>query len=176
MSRATNDRGATPDAGDARFTLSVNGVAREVHAAPGTALLVVLREHLRLTGAKRGCDIGVCGSCTVLVDGVARRACRVAIDDVGPGAITTIEGLERADGTLHPIQQAFIEAGAIQCGFCTPGMVLAAKALLDRVARPSRDEIRLALAPNLCRCTGYQQIFEAVELASKRLHEDAPAR
>jgi carbon-monoxide dehydrogenase small subunit len=112
----------------------------------------------------------------VLVDGVARRACRVAIEEVGPGAVTTIEGLAGADGTLHPIQQAFIEAGAIQCGFCTPGMVLAAKALLDRVTRPSRDQIRAALAPNLCRCTGYRQIFEAVELASQRLNEDAGAR
>jgi aerobic carbon-monoxide dehydrogenase small subunit len=139
-------------------------------------LLVVLREHLRLTGTKRGCDIGICGSCTVLVDGVARRACRIAIEEAVPGAITTIEGLAGGDGTLHPIQQAFIEAGAIQCGFCTPGMVLATKALLDRVARPSRDEIREALAPNLCRCTGYRQIFEAVELASRRLHEAAPAR
>lgn len=157
------------------FQISVNERRLEVICDPERSLLDVLREDLRLTGTKRGCDIGVCGSCTVLIDGKIKRSCVVKMNVFSNHErrttnhvpeILTIEGLEK-NGTLHPIQQAFVDAGAIQCGFCTPGMVLAAKALLDSNPNPTRDEIKKALAGNLCRCTGYQQIFEAIEKAAK---------
>jgi len=125
-----------------------------------------LREDLMLTGTKVGCDIGVCGSCTVLVNDEARRSCKLKLKDVDNSKILTIEGVRAQDGGLHPLQQAFIDAGAIQCGFCTPGMVLSALALLIKNHHPSREEIRQALKGNLCRCTGYQQIVDAVELAA----------
>jgi len=158
------------------FRMKVNGALRAVECEPDETLLDVLRERLRLTGTKRGCDIGVCGTCTVIVDGKARRACKVKIKDVASeqGAdrvereILTIEGLER-NGELHPVQQAFVDCGAIQCGFCTPGMVMQALALLNENPRPSRDEIKKAFVGNLCRCTGYEQIFDAVEEAAKRM-------
>ena len=152
-----------------RLTLLINGTRHALQPAHEISLLEALREHVGLTGTKCGCNAGVCGSCTVLIDGAPRRACQLRADDVGAAAVTTIEGLARPDGTLHPVQQAFIDAGAIQCGFCTPGMVLAATALLAREPCPTRDEIRSALTPHLCRCTGYRQIFEAVELAAQRL-------
>ncbi len=132
-------------------------------------LSVWLREELSLTGTKIGCDIGVCGSCTVLVDGVAKRSCKLRLKDVEGSHIVTIEGLAKPDGTLHPIQQAFLDAGAIQCGFCTPGMVLTAYALLVNNPQPTRAEVRQALKGNLCRCTGYQQIIDAVLLAAERM-------
>jgi carbon-monoxide dehydrogenase small subunit len=169
-----------------RFTLKINGALHEIACGPERPLLDALREDLGLTGTKRGCGIGACGSCTVLVDGKPKRSCRLSIVDVAGStshesrvtshensanalpSIITIEGL--SDGKdLHPIQQAFIDCGAIQCGFCTPGMVLAAKALLDENPSPTRDEISSALRGNLCRCTGYQQIFEAVEEAAKKI-------
>ena len=153
----------------------VNGAWREVAAPPETTLLDVLREHLHLTGTKRGCDIGVCGACTVLVAGEPRSACRLRLAELGDSPVTTIEGLAAPDGTLHPVQQAFIDAGAIQCGFCTPGMVLAAKALLDREPDPTPARTRAALTAHLCRCTGYRQIVEAVALAAARLREGAAA-
>lgn len=153
----------------------INDIRREIIAVPETSLLDFLREGLSLTGTKRGCDIGVCGTCTVLVNGEPKRSCIVKISQLKDGAqITTIEGLcpepvegLKQNGRLHPIQQAFINAGAVQCGFCTPGMILTTKALLDKKPHPTREEIKKAFAANLCRCTGYQQIFEAVELASK---------
>jgi carbon-monoxide dehydrogenase small subunit len=158
--------------------LNINGKNHELECAPDRTLLDVLREDLRLTGTKRGCDIGVCGTCTVIINGEAKRACKILMRDfvqsLTPSSefeipsILTIEGLEK-DGKLHPLQQAFIDCGAVQCGFCTPGMVLAAKALLDKNPNPTRDEIKKGLSINLCRCTGYQQIFEAVEQAAKVL-------
>jgi aerobic carbon-monoxide dehydrogenase small subunit len=130
-------------------------------------LLEFLREELDLTGSKNGCNIGVCGACTVLVDKQPVRACKKLVSDIVDKDVLTIEGMEQEDGSLHPLQQAFLDAGAIQCGFCTPGMVLAAHALLLKNPKPSREEIRKALIGNLCRCTGYQQIVDAVELASE---------
>ncbi len=149
--------------------LNVNDTTYETTASSEETLLNVLRDELRLTGAKRGCDIGVCGSCTVLINDTPKRSCVVKLSELNEtDTITTIEGLEK-DGKLHPIQEAFIKVGAIQCGFCTPGMVLSAKALLDKNPNPSRDEIKKALSVNLCRCTGYQQIFEAVESAAQAM-------
>lgn len=136
---------------------------------PEMKLSVWLREELRLTGTKIGCDIGVCGSCTVLVDDEAHRACKLKLQDVEGKRIITIEGLSSPNGDLHPLQQAFIDAGAIQCGFCTPGMVLTAYALLKKSPHPTRQQIRRALQGNLCRCTGYQQIVDAVMLAAHKM-------
>ena len=130
-----------------------------------------LREDLSLTGVKIGCDIGVCGSCTVLVDGEPKRSCKLKLKDVEDREVLTIEGISAPDGTLHPVQQAFLDAGAIQCGFCTPGMVLTAYALLKKSPHPKREEVRQALKGNLCRCTGYQQIIDAVLLAAERIDE-----
>ncbi len=144
------------------FKININNIEHTFSCTPDRLLLDVLREDLRLTGTKRGCDIGVCGTCTILIDGKVKRACKVKVGDIADGKVLTIEGLSK-EGELHPIQQAFIDYGAIQCGFCTPGMVLAAKALLDSNNNPSREDIKKALAGNLCRCTGYQQIFEAIE-------------
>ena len=148
------------------LTLSVNGERRTVAAEPHHTLLEVLREELGLTGTKHGCELGECGACTVLSDGVPILACLALPAELADAAITTIEGL--ADGaTLHPLQTAFAEEGAAQCGYCTPGMLLTAKALLDANARPTRDEIALAISGNLCRCTGYTAIYEAIEKASR---------
>ncbi len=142
--------------------LSVNGVEQALLVGPHTTLLELLREDLRLTGTKHGCELGECGACTVLVDGVAQLSCLVLPAQLDGAAVTTIEGL--AEGSvLHPLQRAFMRSGALQCGYCTPGMILAAKALLDANPAPSREEIRQALAGNLCRCTGYASIIEAVE-------------
>lgn len=147
--------------------LNINGKPLEVPDAQREAnLLDFLREELDLTGAKRGCGIGVCGSCTVLADGRPVRACRTSLGGMAGCAILTIEGLASPDGRLHPLQQAFIDHGAIQCGFCTPGMVLAAHAFLRENSRPSRAQIRRALAGQLCRCTGYHQIIDAIEAAA----------
>jgi carbon-monoxide dehydrogenase small subunit len=149
-----------------RLHLTVNETAYEVETTPNRRLLDILRDDLDLTGTKEGCGIGECGACTVLMEGKAVNACLVIAPQADGKEILTVEGLAK-DGKLHPIQQAFLENFAFQCGFCTPGMLLAAKALLDRNANPSRDQIREGLAGVLCRCTGYVQIFEAVEAAAK---------
>ena len=129
-------------------------------------LLDFLRNDLRLHSVKKGCGTGVCGTCIVLVDGKTVRSCITPLKKADGKDIITVEALESPDGTLHPIQQAFIDAGAVQCGFCTPGMILTAKALLDSTPDPGDDEIKKAFRGNLCRCTGYVQIFQAVKLAS----------
>lgn len=146
--------------------LKVNGVKRPVRAEAGTTLLSVLREQLGLTGVKCGCNEGQCGSCTVLLDGKAFRACLVPAVKVGAREVTTIEGLA-ARGALHPVQQAFLEVSAFQCGFCTPGMILRSVALLKEIPKPSAAQVKGALEGNLCRCGTYPRIVEAVRLAAR---------
>lgn len=148
--------------------LKVNGLAYEIEVEPRRTLLEVIREDLELTGTKEGCGLGECGTCTVLLDGKPIKSCITLAVQANGREVTTIEGLEKSDGTLHPIQQAFIDHGAIQCGFCTPGMVLSAKALLDENPRPTEIEVRQGIAGNLCRCTGYQKIVEAILSVSSK--------
>ena len=141
--------------------LNINGDIHEVLVSPNQTLLEVLRDQLGLMGTKRGCDLGACGACTVLIDGEAYLSCiTLAMDAVGK-EITTIEGLSQ-EGDLHPLQRAFVTNGAVQCGFCTPGMILTAKAILDEEKRPTEESIKKKMAGNLCRCTGYKKIVEAV--------------
>jgi carbon-monoxide dehydrogenase small subunit len=156
-----------------RVTTTVNGTEHAVDDVwPGESLLYVLRERMGLPGAKNACEQGECGSCTVYLDGEPVCSCLVAAGQAIGREITTVEGLSStaADGgSLHPVQQAFVECGAVQCGFCTPGLVVTAHDLLERVPTPSDLEIREALAGNLCRCTGYEKILDAVRLAAVRL-------
>ncbi|MFH1137955.1 MAG: (2Fe-2S)-binding protein [Pseudomonadota bacterium] len=148
------------------ISFKLNGRPVDAPAAPNRTLLQLLREDLRLTGTKHGCGVGDCGSCTVLLDGKPVNSCLVLAFQVEGKEVTTVEAL--ADGDkLHPLQESFVEHGAIQCGFCTPGMLLSAKSLLDRNSRPNELEIREALSGNLCRCTGYQKIVEAVQDAAE---------
>ena len=143
-------------------TLRVNGESYDLMIAPYRTLLDVIREEIHLTGSKKGCDVGDCGACTVLLDGKPVNACLVVAATAEGSEITTIEGLAQ-DGNLHPLQQAFVKEGAVQCGFCTPGTLVSLKALLDRNPAPSMEEVKTAMAGNLCRCTGYSKIFKAVE-------------
>lgn len=131
-----------------------------------------LRDELDLTGAKNACEMNACGACAVLLNNEVIKICHILVKDAEGKEITTIEGMAKADGTLHPLQQAFMDAGAIQCGFCTPGMVLTAHALLLKNPKPSREQIRKVLQGNLCRCTGYQQIIDAVEIASEHYRKN----
>jgi carbon-monoxide dehydrogenase small subunit len=156
-----------------RIQLSVNGEEREVLAPVHHTLLEVLREELGLTGTKHGCELGECGTCTVLLDGRPVLSCLALAVECEGREITTVEGLAGA-AELNPLQRAFAETGAAQCGYCTPGFLLAADALLKTTPRPSRQEIVEALAGNLCRCTGYLKIFEAVELAAARMRGETP--
>ena len=152
-----------------RITCTVNGRPQEADDVwEGESLLYVLRERFGLPGSKNACEQGECGSCTVYLDGVTACACLVAAGQARGREIVTVEGLTPESG-LHPVQQAFLEAGAVQCGFCTPGLVVQTTDLLERVPRPSDPEIREALAGNLCRCTGYEKILDAVRLAAGRL-------
>jgi carbon-monoxide dehydrogenase small subunit len=155
--------------GKAHLVLRVNGDETEVSFAPHKTLLEVLREDLGLTGTKHGCELGECGACAVLVDGKPVLSCLLLGLECEGADVRTVEGL--AEGpALHPLQSCFADRGAAQCGYCTPAMLLTAKALLDRTTTPTRDEVREALSGVLCRCTGYLQIFEAVEEAAAQVH------
>ena len=147
--------------------LNVNNQEYEVLVKPQQTLLEVLRETVGLTGTKSGCNEGSCGACTVLVDNKPTLSCSTLAIAAEGKEIMTIEGLAGENGKLHPVQQSFVENGAIQCGFCTPGMVLSAKSLLDRNSKPNEEEIKEALGGNLCRCTGYAKIIKAVKVAAK---------
>ena len=149
-------------------TLKVNGIAYPLELDAGRTLLTVLRGELGLTGAKEGCDDSECGACMVLVDGRPVNSCSYLALQADGREITTVEGLAK-NGELHPLQAAFLDEGGVQCGFCTPGMLISAKALLDRNPDPSEDEIRIALSGNLCRCTGYQGIVRAVQAAAREM-------
>ena len=152
--------------------LKVNGREHSLEVKPNEILLNVLRDRLRLTGTKYGCGIGECGSCTVLADGRPILSCQTLALSMEGREILTIEGIGKP-GALHPLQKTFIEEGAIQCGFCTPGMILAAKGLLDRNPDPSNEEIKEALRGNFCRCTGYVNIIKAVRAAARKMSETA---
>ncbi len=150
-----------------RINLTVNGVPMEADVWAGESLLFALRERLGLPGSKNACEQGECGSCSVLMDGTLVCACLVLAAQADGHEVVTVEGLAE-DGRLHRVQEAFVEAGAVQCGFCTPGLVVATAALLRENPAPTEDEIREALSGNLCRCTGYTKIFDAVRLAGER--------
>ena len=150
------------------ISFTLNGETAEVAFAPHKTLLEVLREDLGLTGTKHGCELGECGTCTILVDGRSILSCLMLGLDAEGRHVTTIEGMAEG-GRLHPLQDTFADLGAAQCGYCSPGFLLAAKELIDKSPSPSRDEIREALSGNLCRCTGYIKIYEAVELAAARV-------
>jgi len=154
------------------ITFTVNGREREVAVEPHWTLLETVRETLSLTGSKEGCGTGDCGACTMIVDGRIVTSCLMLAPQANGRDVTTIEGLE-ANGSLDPVQQAFIDAGGLQCGFCIPGMIVAARNLLDDNPSPTLDQIREGLAGNLCRCTGYTKIYEAVELAAERIRGSA---
>ncbi len=152
--------------------LKINGDNYEVLVSPNNTLLEVLRDKLGLMGTKQGCDLGACGACTVLINGEAYLSCiMLAMDAVGK-EIMTIEGIEE-DGLLHPLQTAFVEKGGLQCGFCTPGMILTAKTILDEEKHPTEDTIKKKMAGNLCRCTGYKKIIEAVMSVTEQTGEGA---
>ncbi len=156
-------------------TLKVNGRAQEFLTRPGATLLDALRESLNLTAAKKGCAQGTCGTCTVLLDGKPVFSCLVAVETVGDRKVETLEGL--ADGeALHALQESFIENFATQCGFCTSGMIMAAKGLLSENANPSRAEVVRAISGNVCRCTGYEAIIDAVMAAAAKMKKATPAR
>lgn len=166
---AADIHGSTVPAGaKLRLALTVNGEPAETLADGYKTLLEVLREDLQLTGTKHGCELGECGACAVLLDGEPVLSCLVLAAECDARRVTTVEGLTR-DGILHPLQDVFADLGASQCGYCTPGILVTARALLEREPNPSRDQIKEALAGNLCRCTGYLQIIEAVEAAAARL-------
>jgi carbon-monoxide dehydrogenase small subunit len=150
------------------INLRLNGQPHELAVEPHWTLLETVREALGYTGAKEGCGTGDCGACSMIVDGRLITSCLMLAPQADRRSITTIEGLSK-NGTLHPVQQAFVDSGGVQCGFCTPGMVMAAAALLEKNNKPTLEEIRNGLAGNLCRCTGYTKIFEAVELAAQRM-------
>lgn len=156
------------------IALRLNGEPTEVAFAPYKTLLEVLREDLSLCGTKHGCELGECGACAVLLDGEPVLSCLVLGVECKGREVVTVEGLA-ANGRLHPLQEAFADLGAAQCGYCTPGILVTAKALLDRHPHPTRDQICEAVSGNLCRCTGYQQIFEAIEDAVRRTASEAPA-
>ncbi len=150
------------------FACTINGKPVHIEVDPSKSLLDVLRKDLHLTGAKKGCGEGECGACTVLLDGLPVNSCIIPVMTANGREILTIEGLAD-NGELHPIQEAFIEAGAVQCGFCTPGVILSAKYLLDKYENPTKQEIMEELSGHLCRCTGYLQFYDAVHLAAQKI-------
>lgn len=153
------------------ITLKINGRERSLEVRPNEMLLNVLRERFNLMGSKYGCGIGECGACTVLLNGRAVLSCQILAISVAGQEITTIEGI--SDGaTLHPLQEAFIEEGAVQCGFCTPGMIISAKVLLDNNPNPTNEQIKEAIRGNLCRCTGYTNIISAIKSAAKKMKKE----
>ena len=169
--RPAKDASPAREVHKALIRLRVNGEVYEVYVPVHKTLLEVLREDLNLTGTKHGCELGECGTCTVLVDGEPVLSCLALPIELQNRDILTVEGLAER-GVPHPLQVAFAELGAAQCGYCTPGILMAAKSLLDENPRPARDEVKEALAGNLCRCTGYVKILEAVELAALRMSGD----
>lgn len=152
------------------INLNINGKDHELAVSPNQTLADVIRDEIGLTGTKKGCEVGECGACTVIMDGKPVTSCLVLAVQANGRTILTIEGMETDKG-LHPLQQAFMDKGAIQCGYCTSGMILSAKALLDRNAHPDESEIRMAISGNLCRCTGYQKIVEAIKSVSEYKNE-----
>jgi len=150
-------------------SFTVNGEPLELELEPYRSLLDVLRNEASLTGTKKGCDVGDCGACTVILDGKPVNSCLVLGVEAQGARIETIEGLQRPDGTLHPLQESFLKLGGAQCGFCTPGILMMAKALLDETPKPTEEEIRFGIAGNICRCTGYTRIIEAIQEAAKEL-------
>jgi len=152
-------------------TFTLNGDLVTAEVPPNWTLLKTLREYFELTGPKEGCGVGECGACTVIVDGDAINSCIYPIPEVEGKSVTTIEGVADKDGTLHPLQKAFLENNGVQCGFCTSGMIMSAKALLDENTEPTEDQIRASIAGNLCRCTGYVQIVDSIEKAVEVIKE-----
>jgi aerobic carbon-monoxide dehydrogenase small subunit len=148
------------------MTFTLNGEQVQVDVDPAWTLLYLLREVLELTGTKEGCGYGECGACTVIIDGNAVNSCIYPVLEAEGKSVTTIEGVASQDGTLDPLQNAFMEHGAVQCGFCTPGMIMSAKALLDENKSPSEEEIKVSIEGNLCRCTGYVKIIDAIKSVS----------
>lgn len=155
-----------PIEGKQKIRLKVNGTWREAQTRPDRTLLDLLREEMGLTGTKKGCEEGECGACTIIMDGRTVLACLMPALKADGSDITTIEGLDR-EGELHPLQKAFLEEGAVQCGYCTPGMILSAKALLDENPSPSVEQVKRAISGNLCRCTGYTKIVRAIQRAAE---------
>lgn len=154
-----------------QLTLTVNGEAQQVAFSPYKTLLEVLREDMNLTGTKHGCELGECGACAVLIDGEPRLACLELALECEGRQIETVEGLA-CGSELHPLQAAFADLGGAQCGYCTPGILMTAKALLEKEPNPTRERIRDAISGNLCRCTGYQQIYESIEEAARRINDE----
>jgi carbon-monoxide dehydrogenase small subunit len=150
------------------IAITVNGKLRKAHVEPRLLLVHYLREHLRLTGTHVGCDTSQCGACTVLIDGLSAKSCTVFAVQADGSTVTTIEGLAAADGTLHPLQEGFWNEHGLQCGYCTPGMIMSAANLLQENPTPTEDEIREGISGNFCRCTGYQHIVNAIQAASRR--------
>ena len=157
------------------IAIDVNGVKRTGHVTARTSLVDWLREHLNLTGTHIGCEHGICGACSVMLDGAPVRSCLMYAVQADGHRVTTVEGLAQPDGQLSILQDSFCEAHGLQCGYCTPGMLIAAQALLDANPRPTEHEIRDAIGGNLCRCTGYQQIVEAIALAAERMATERTA-
>ncbi|MGM0442142.1 MAG: (2Fe-2S)-binding protein [Elusimicrobiota bacterium] len=155
-----------------KVKFKLNGKPVEIECEPAKTLLDLLREDMGLMGTKKGCGIGECGACTVILNGETVNSCMMLAPQAEGADIITIEGLEEGE-KMHPIQKAFIEKGAVQCGFCTPGMILSAKVLLDKISQPSREQIRRAIAGNVCRCTGYKQIVDAIQYAGDLLADDS---